>query len=64
MSSRPFLNDNKPIKSIKSLLALFQTSPILFSFISFGKSWRSFLWDRIYRHLSLEKESDNFCVVF
>ena len=59
-----FLDDNKPIKSLKSLFALCRTSPILFSFILFGKSWRNFLWDRIYRYLSLEKESDNFCVVF
>ena len=59
-----FLDDNKPIKSLKSLFALFQSSPILFTFIKFGKSWRNFLWDRIYRYLSLEKESDNFCVVF
>ena len=28
-----FLDDNKPIKSLKSLFALFQTSPILFNFI-------------------------------
>ena len=28
-----FLGDNKPIKLLKILLALFQTSPILFSFI-------------------------------
>ena len=28
-----FLDDNKPTKSLKSLFALFQTSPILFSFI-------------------------------
>ena len=27
------LNDNKLIKSLKSLFALFQTSPILFNFI-------------------------------
>ena len=27
------LDDNKPIKSLKSLFALFQTLPILFSFI-------------------------------
>ena len=27
------LDDNKPIKSLKSLFALFQTSPILFNFI-------------------------------
>ena len=59
-----FLDDNKPIKSLKSLFALFQTSPILFNFILFGKSWRNFLWDRIYRYLSLEKEGVNFCVVF
>ena len=59
-----FLDDNKPIKSLKSLFALCRTSPILFNFILFGKSWRNFLWDRIYRYLSLEKESDNFCVVF
>ena len=36
------LDDNKPIKSLKSLLALFQTSRILVNFISFGKSWRNF----------------------
>ena len=28
-----FLDDNKAIQSFKSLLALFQTSPILFNFI-------------------------------
>ena len=28
-----FLDDNKLIKSLKSLFALFQTSPILFNFI-------------------------------
>ena len=28
-----FLDDNKPIKSLKKLLALFQTLPILFIFI-------------------------------
>ena len=27
-----FLDDNKPTKSLKSLFALFQTLPILFSF--------------------------------
>ena len=32
--------------------------------LRFGKSWRKFLWDRIYRYLSLEKESDNVCVLF
>ena len=58
------LDDDKPIKSLKSVFALFQASPILFNFVWFGKSWRNFLWDRIYRYLSLEKESDNFCVVF
>ena len=57
------LDDSKPIKSHKSLFPLFQTLPILFSFIQFGKSWRNFLWDIIYCHLSLEKESDSFCVV-
>ena len=58
-----FLDDNKPKKSLKSLLALFQTSLMLFNFISFGKSWRNFLWDHIHHYPSLEKESDNFCVV-
>ena len=48
----------------KSLFALFQTSPTLFNFIQFGKSWQNFLLDRIYGHLSLEKEIDNFFVVF
>ena len=28
-----FLDDNKPIKSLKKLFALFQTLPILFNFI-------------------------------
>ena len=28
-----FLDENKPIKSLKSLFALFQTLPILFNFI-------------------------------
>ena len=59
-----FLDDNKPLKSPKSLFALCQTSPILLYFIKFGKSWRNFLWDRIYHYLSLKKESDNFCVLF
>ena len=54
-----FLDDNKLIKSLKSLFALFQTLPILFNFILFGKSWRHFLWDRIHCYLHLEKESDN-----
>ena len=44
----------------KSLFALFQTSPTSFNFIQFGKSWQNFLLDRIYGHLSLEKEIDNF----
>ena len=57
-----FLDDNKLIKSLKSLFALCQTSPILLNWLIFR--WNYFLWDRIYRHLSLEKESDNFCVVF
>ena len=55
-----FLDDNKPIKSLKSLFALFQSSPILFTFIKFGKSWRNFLWDRIYRYLSLGKKATIF----
>ena len=57
-----FLDDNKLIKSLKSLFALCQTSPILLNSLIFR--WNYFLWDRIYWHLSLEKESDNFCVVF
>ena len=59
-----FLDDNKPIESLKSLFTLFQTLLILFNFIKFDKSWRNFLWERIYCYLSLEKECDNFCVVF
>ena len=58
------LDDSKPIKPLKSVFALFQTSPILFNFIQFGKSWRNFLWDRVCRYVNLEKESDNFRVVF
>ena len=48
----------------ESLFAPFQTSPILFSFIKFGKSWRNFLRGHIFRFLSLQNERDNFCVVF
>ena len=48
----------------KSLFALFQTSPISFNFIQFGKSWEKFPRDRIYRYLSLEKEVEDFFVVF
>ena len=54
-----FLDDNKPIKSLKSLFALFQ-SYLLFTFIKFGKLWRNFLWDRIYRYLSLGKKATIF----
>ena len=32
-----------------------------FNLVNFGEN---FLWDRSHRYLSLEKESDNFCVVF
>ena len=38
-----FLDDNKLIKSLESLFALFQTSPILFNFISFDKSLEPYL---------------------
>ena len=58
------LDDNKPIKSLKSLFALFQTSPVLFDFIQFGKSWQHFHQDRIYPYINLDKDNDNFCVVF
>ena len=36
--------------------------PYLIS-LNFDKSWQNFLWERIYRYLSLKKESDNFCVL-
>ena len=36
----------------------------LIQFHLIGKSWRNFLWDHIYSYLSLEKESDNFFIVF
>ena len=42
------LDDNKPISQLKSTRTI----------------WRNFLRDRIYPYLSLEKESDNFWVVF
>ena len=32
--------------------------------IQFHLIWQNFPWDSIYRYLSLEKESDNNCVVF
>ena len=59
-----FLDNNKPIKSLKSLFALFQISPILFDFIKFPKFWRNFLRNRIYRYLSLQKERENFSAAF
>ena len=59
-----FLDDNKLIKSLKSLFALFQTLPILFNFILFGKSWRHFLLGSCLLLSKFKKESDNLCVVF
>ena len=54
-----FLDDNKAIQSFKSILALFQTSPILFNLI-----WQNFPWDSVYCYLSLKQDRDNFCVLF
>ena len=54
-----FLDDNKPIKSLKSLFPLFQTQ-----FHVFWQILAKFSLGRIYRYLSLEKERENFCVVF
>ena len=58
------LDDSKLIKSLKSLFALFQTLPILFNFILFGKSWRHFLLGSCLLLSKFKKESDNLCVVF
>ena len=54
-----FLDDNKPKKSLKSLFALKLHRSYSFSF-----NLANLLWDLIYRYLSLENESDNFCVIF
>ena len=52
-------------RHLKSEFALFQTSSIPFNFISFGKCWRNFLRLNLKGpYLSVEKEKDNFCVVF
>ena len=53
------LDDNKPIKSLKSLFAPLKTS---FNLANLGEIFFGTVY--IYRHLSLEIESDNFCVVF
>ena len=61
-----FLDDNKPIKSLKSLFALFQTSPILFNFIILANLAEISLGP----YLSLAKfrkrkrQFHDFCVVF
>ena len=47
------LDDNKPIKSLHFT-----------DLIQFHLIWQNFLWDRVYRYLSLKQESDNFCVLF
>ena len=56
-----FLDDNKPIKSLKSLFALVTNFTDL---IQFHLIWQNLLWDRVCRYLSVKQESDNFCVVF
>ena len=56
-----FLDDNKLIKSLKSLFALFQTSPILLNWLILVKL---FSLGPYLSTSKLEKESDNFCVVF
>ena len=61
-----FLDDNKPIKSLKSLFALFQTSPILFNFIILA----NLVEISLEPYLSLAKfrkrkrQFHDFCVVF
>ena len=61
-----FLDDNKPTKSLKSLFALFQTSPILFNFIILANLAEISLGP----YLSLAKfrkrkrQFHDFCVVF
>ena len=47
------LDDNKPIKSLKSLFALVTNFTDL---IQFHLIWQNFLWDRVYRYLSLKQE--------
>ena len=55
-----FLDENKPKTSLKSELALFQTTPILFNFILFVKCWRNFLGlNPKGPYLSLEKDKEN-----
>ena len=51
-------------RHLESEFALFQTSPILFSFIQFVKCWRNSLGlNPKGPYLSLEKERENFCAV-
>ena len=60
-----FLNNNKLKTSLKSEYALFQSSLILFNFISFVKCWRHFLVVNAKGpYISLEKEKGLFCVLF
>ena len=53
-----FLDDNKPIKSIRTNSNLSDQFHLIWHIVT------KFSLDRIYCYLSLEKESDNFCVVF
>ena len=60
-----FLDDHKPKILLKSEFALFQTQSIFFNFIQFVKCWRNFLGlNPKGPYLSVEKEKENFYVVF
>ena len=60
-----FLDDSKPKTALESKFALFQTSLILFNvIIKFVKYWRNLELNPKGLYLSLEKEKENFCVVF
>ena len=59
-----FLDDNKPISDLKVYLHYFKLHRSYSISFKLENVDENFLWDRIYRYVSLEKESDNFCVVF
>ena len=58
-----FLDDNKPVKSLKNLFALFQTSPILFSFINLANPGEIFFGPYLSLSKFKKKEATILCCV-
>ena len=58
-----FLDDNKPVKSLKSLFALFQISPILFNILFNLANLGEIFFGTIYRYPILERQRQFLCFV-